>query len=164
MKPDFVFLHQQIMSCLGTPQTGSQHGIVVKMKRRNPLLPQRSVFLFILCCIFIFCNMEQQQSDIESPKLAKTLLNYILWQKIKLKTKKTQVVVCNVSGVNISAFWLFSFKVESETTGQSGPWLQDCVVSLSPCSDLLVVAREHKAAFLSGQISKQMHTLSLVTM
>ncbi|KAG8013501.1 Rab3 GTPase-activating protein non-catalytic subunit [Nibea albiflora] len=30
--------------------------------------------------------------------------------------------------------------VEEETTGQSEPWLQDCVVSLSPCSDLLVVA------------------------
>ncbi|XP_028250734.1 rab3 GTPase-activating protein non-catalytic subunit isoform X2 [Parambassis ranga] len=42
-------------------------------------------------------------------------------------------------------------EVESETTGQSGPWLQDCVVSLSPCSDLLVVAREHKAAFLSAK-------------
>ncbi|XP_047466434.1 rab3 GTPase-activating protein non-catalytic subunit isoform X4 [Mugil cephalus] len=41
--------------------------------------------------------------------------------------------------------------VEEETTGQSGPWLQDCVVSLSPCSDLLVVAREQKAAFLSAK-------------
>ncbi|KAM6969514.1 rab3 GTPase-activating protein non-catalytic subunit isoform 1-T1 [Tautogolabrus adspersus] len=41
--------------------------------------------------------------------------------------------------------------VEEETTGQSGPWLQDCVVSLSPCSDLLVVAREQKAVFLSAK-------------
>ncbi|XP_041927683.1 rab3 GTPase-activating protein non-catalytic subunit isoform X2 [Alosa sapidissima] len=31
------------------------------------------------------------------------------------------------------------------------PWLQDCVLSLSPCSDLLVVARETKAAFLSAR-------------
>uniref|UniRef100_A0A669DL58 RAB3 GTPase activating protein subunit 2 (non-catalytic) n=1 Tax=Oreochromis niloticus TaxID=8128 RepID=A0A669DL58_ORENI len=31
------------------------------------------------------------------------------------------------------------------------PWLQDCVVSLSPCADLLVVAREQKAAFLSAK-------------
>uniref|UniRef100_A0A8C1Z649 RAB3 GTPase activating protein subunit 2 (non-catalytic) n=1 Tax=Cyprinus carpio TaxID=7962 RepID=A0A8C1Z649_CYPCA len=31
------------------------------------------------------------------------------------------------------------------------PWLQDCVLSLSPCSDLLVIAREHKAAFLSAK-------------
>ncbi|KAM9340968.1 rab3 GTPase-activating protein non-catalytic subunit [Symphorus nematophorus] len=41
--------------------------------------------------------------------------------------------------------------VEEETTGQSGPWLQDCVVSMSPCSDLLVVAREQKAVFLSAK-------------
>uniref|UniRef100_UPI0037E92E33 rab3 GTPase-activating protein non-catalytic subunit isoform X2 n=1 Tax=Semicossyphus pulcher TaxID=241346 RepID=UPI0037E92E33 len=41
--------------------------------------------------------------------------------------------------------------VEEDTTGQSGPWLQDCVVSLSPCSDLLVVAREQKAVFLSAK-------------
>nr|XP_033498150.1 rab3 GTPase-activating protein non-catalytic subunit isoform X2 [Epinephelus lanceolatus] len=41
--------------------------------------------------------------------------------------------------------------VEEETTGQGAPWLQDCVVSLSPCSDLLVVAREQKAVFLSAK-------------
>ncbi|XP_034530674.1 rab3 GTPase-activating protein non-catalytic subunit isoform X2 [Notolabrus celidotus] len=40
---------------------------------------------------------------------------------------------------------------EEETSGQSAPWLQDCVVSLSPCSDLLVVAREKKAVFLSAK-------------
>uniref|UniRef100_A0A7N8XMH3 RAB3 GTPase activating protein subunit 2 (non-catalytic) n=1 Tax=Mastacembelus armatus TaxID=205130 RepID=A0A7N8XMH3_9TELE len=37
------------------------------------------------------------------------------------------------------------------TAGQSEPWLQDCVVSLSPCADLLVVAHEHKAVFLSAK-------------
>ncbi|KAM9842395.1 rab3 GTPase-activating protein non-catalytic subunit [Aulostomus maculatus] len=41
--------------------------------------------------------------------------------------------------------------VEGEATDQCGPWLQDCVVSLSPCSDLLVVAREQKAVFLSAK-------------
>ncbi|XP_035850647.1 rab3 GTPase-activating protein non-catalytic subunit isoform X4 [Sander lucioperca] len=41
--------------------------------------------------------------------------------------------------------------VEEETTGQKEPWLQDCVVSLSPCSDLLVVARQQKAVFLSAK-------------
>ncbi|KAI3367973.1 hypothetical protein L3Q82_026801, partial [Scortum barcoo] len=41
--------------------------------------------------------------------------------------------------------------VEEETTGQSAPWMQDCVVSLSPCSDLLVVARQQKAVFLSAK-------------
>ncbi|XP_072221719.1 rab3 GTPase-activating protein non-catalytic subunit isoform X2 [Leuresthes tenuis] len=41
--------------------------------------------------------------------------------------------------------------VEEETGGQSNPWLQDCVVSLSPCSDLLVVARDQRAVFLSAK-------------
>uniref|UniRef100_A0A673CUN6 RAB3 GTPase activating protein subunit 2 (non-catalytic) n=1 Tax=Sphaeramia orbicularis TaxID=375764 RepID=A0A673CUN6_9TELE len=43
---------------------------------------------------------------------------------------------------------------EKDQTGtkiHNGPsWMQDCVVSMSPCSDLLVVAREHKAVFLSA--------------
>ncbi|KAL7861469.1 hypothetical protein SRHO_G00129100 [Serrasalmus rhombeus] len=38
-----------------------------------------------------------------------------------------------------------------EEVQQGAPWLQDCVLSLSPCSDLLVIAREHKAAFLSAK-------------
>ncbi|XP_060789267.1 rab3 GTPase-activating protein non-catalytic subunit isoform X2 [Neoarius graeffei] len=33
----------------------------------------------------------------------------------------------------------------------SAPWLQDCMIALSPCSDLLVIARDHKAAFLSAK-------------
>ncbi|XP_037551139.1 rab3 GTPase-activating protein non-catalytic subunit [Nematolebias whitei] len=41
--------------------------------------------------------------------------------------------------------------VEEESSVQSEPWLQDCVVSLSPCADLLVVAREQKAVFLSAK-------------
>ncbi|XP_030642877.1 rab3 GTPase-activating protein non-catalytic subunit [Chanos chanos] len=41
--------------------------------------------------------------------------------------------------------------VEDENQTQGAPWLQDCVLSLSPCSDLLVVAYEHKAAFLSAK-------------
>ncbi|XP_027856181.1 rab3 GTPase-activating protein non-catalytic subunit isoform X4 [Xiphophorus couchianus] len=44
-----------------------------------------------------------------------------------------------------------STKAEEEPSGQNQPWLQDCVVSLSPCADLLVVAREQKAAFLSAK-------------
>lgn len=40
---------------------------------------------------------------------------------------------------------------EEEQPQQSAPWLQDCVLSLSPCSDLLVIAREQKAAFLSAK-------------
>uniref|UniRef100_A0A4W5MMQ7 RAB3 GTPase activating protein subunit 2 (non-catalytic) n=1 Tax=Hucho hucho TaxID=62062 RepID=A0A4W5MMQ7_9TELE len=33
----------------------------------------------------------------------------------------------------------------------SAPWLQGCVVSLSPCSDLMVVAKDSKAVFLSAK-------------
>ncbi|XP_043997853.1 rab3 GTPase-activating protein non-catalytic subunit isoform X1 [Gambusia affinis] len=44
-----------------------------------------------------------------------------------------------------------STKAEEEPSGQNQPWLQDCVVSLSPCADLLVVAREQKAVFLSAK-------------
>uniref|UniRef100_A0A673LU49 Rab3 GTPase-activating protein non-catalytic subunit-like n=1 Tax=Sinocyclocheilus rhinocerous TaxID=307959 RepID=A0A673LU49_9TELE len=42
-------------------------------------------------------------------------------------------------------------RAEEEEQQQSAPWLQDCVLSLSPCSDLLVIAREHKATFLSAK-------------
>ncbi|XP_073725839.1 rab3 GTPase-activating protein non-catalytic subunit [Misgurnus anguillicaudatus] len=42
-------------------------------------------------------------------------------------------------------------QAEEEQQQQSAPWLQDCVLSLSPCSDLLVIAREQKAAFLSAK-------------
>ncbi|RXN29768.1 rab3 GTPase-activating non-catalytic subunit-like isoform X1 [Labeo rohita] len=42
-------------------------------------------------------------------------------------------------------------QAEEEEQQQSTPWLQDCVLSLSPCSDLLVIAREHKASFLSAK-------------
>ncbi|CAL8271744.1 unnamed protein product [Merluccius merluccius] len=41
--------------------------------------------------------------------------------------------------------------VEEERAGQATPWLQDCVVALSPCSDLLVVARDHRAVFLTAK-------------
>ncbi|XP_034051245.1 rab3 GTPase-activating protein non-catalytic subunit isoform X2 [Thalassophryne amazonica] len=40
---------------------------------------------------------------------------------------------------------------EDDSTAQTAPWLQDCVVSMSSCADLLVVAREHKAVFLSAK-------------
>uniref|UniRef100_A0A6Q2YTM1 RAB3 GTPase activating protein subunit 2 (non-catalytic) n=1 Tax=Esox lucius TaxID=8010 RepID=A0A6Q2YTM1_ESOLU len=37
----------------------------------------------------------------------------------------------------------------ADSAAVSAPWLQDCVVSLSPCSDLMVIAKNHKAVFLS---------------
>uniref|UniRef100_A0A8C9WHS9 RAB3 GTPase activating protein subunit 2 (non-catalytic) n=1 Tax=Scleropages formosus TaxID=113540 RepID=A0A8C9WHS9_SCLFO len=42
-------------------------------------------------------------------------------------------------------------KDNSKDDGKSAPWLHDCTVSLSPCSDLLVIAHEHKAVFLSAK-------------
>ena len=45
-------------------------------------------------------------------------------------------------------------QVEEESVAQTAPWMQDCVVALSPCSDLLVVARDHRAVFLTGQERK----------
>ncbi|KPP78101.1 rab3 GTPase-activating protein non-catalytic subunit-like, partial [Scleropages formosus] len=42
-------------------------------------------------------------------------------------------------------------KTAEECVHQSAPWLHDCTVSLSPCSDLLVIAHEHKAVFLSAK-------------
>uniref|UniRef100_A0A8C5HSF8 Rab3 GTPase-activating protein non-catalytic subunit n=1 Tax=Gouania willdenowi TaxID=441366 RepID=A0A8C5HSF8_GOUWI len=49
--------------------------------------------------------------------------------------------------------WDGDAKEEESTTAtkQSGPWMQECVLSLSPCSDLLVVAHKHKAVFLSAK-------------
>ncbi|KAG2467603.1 RBGPR protein, partial [Polypterus senegalus] len=38
---------------------------------------------------------------------------------------------------------------ESGRLAQSASWLQDCVLSLSPTNDLMVIAREQKAVFLS---------------
>ncbi|XP_033966668.1 rab3 GTPase-activating protein non-catalytic subunit isoform X2 [Pseudochaenichthys georgianus] len=55
------------------------------------------------------------------------------------------------SGENKEEETTSATKVEEEPTEQRAPWLQDCVVSLSPCSDLLVVAREQKAVFLSAK-------------
>uniref|UniRef100_A0A8C7KXL5 RAB3 GTPase activating protein subunit 2 (non-catalytic) n=1 Tax=Oncorhynchus kisutch TaxID=8019 RepID=A0A8C7KXL5_ONCKI len=48
----------------------------------------------------------------------------------------------------------YSGGVEEDTAAVSAPWLQDCVVSLSPCSDLMVVAKGSKAVFLSGMSPK----------
>uniref|UniRef100_A0A667YGT0 RAB3 GTPase activating protein subunit 2 (non-catalytic) n=1 Tax=Myripristis murdjan TaxID=586833 RepID=A0A667YGT0_9TELE len=56
----------------------------------------------------------------------------------------------NISGL-LSLLLPFALQVEEEGAGQSITWMQDCVVSLSPCSDLLVVAREQKAVFLSAK-------------
>uniref|UniRef100_A0AAX7UG25 RAB3 GTPase activating protein subunit 2 (non-catalytic) n=1 Tax=Astatotilapia calliptera TaxID=8154 RepID=A0AAX7UG25_ASTCA len=65
----------------------------------------------------------------------------ILEYKRSMRTSKGGI------GLKIS----FALQVADDAGGQGEPWLQDCVVSLSPCADLLVVAREQKAAFLSAK-------------
>ena len=56
---------------------------------------------------------------------------------------------------SLAFHWCVSgVQVEEESVGHSAPWMQDCVVALSPCSDLLVVARDHRAVFLTGQERK----------
>nr|XP_046268193.1 rab3 GTPase-activating protein non-catalytic subunit isoform X2 [Scatophagus argus] len=105
------------------------------------------------CSLLEFCRLQE----------LKTVRDYLF------QSKKTEPIVENNqtenelswdtsdwesawdSGDNKEEEATSSTTVEEETTGQSGPWLQDCVVSLSPCSDLLVVAREQKAVFLSAK-------------
>ncbi|KAK2843858.1 hypothetical protein Q7C36_012073 [Tachysurus vachellii] len=40
---------------------------------------------------------------------------------------------------------------DDDAQQNSATWLQDCVLALSPCSDLLVIARDQKAVFLSAK-------------
>lgn len=40
---------------------------------------------------------------------------------------------------------------EDDLRQNSATWLQNCTLALSPCTDLLVIARNHKAAFLSAK-------------
>uniref|UniRef100_A0A673YVQ0 RAB3 GTPase activating protein subunit 2 (non-catalytic) n=1 Tax=Salmo trutta TaxID=8032 RepID=A0A673YVQ0_SALTR len=47
--------------------------------------------------------------------------------------------------------WQELCKLTSGPQTVSAPWLQDCLVSLSPCSDLMVVAKGSKAVFLSAK-------------
>jgi len=102
--------------------------MVGKTKRREPLLPQRSVPRTKDSTIntdnMVIPHMDRRRPPPPPPPLTS----------------------------------LFAPQVEEETTGQNAPWLQDCVVSLSPCADLLVVAREQKAVFLSGQIRTHAYT------
>uniref|UniRef100_A0A3Q3E9W2 RAB3 GTPase activating protein subunit 2 (non-catalytic) n=1 Tax=Labrus bergylta TaxID=56723 RepID=A0A3Q3E9W2_9LABR len=86
------------------------------------------------CSLLEFCRLQE----------LKTVRDYLFKsQQSEPAEEKSQT--------DQSLSFCFNPQVEEETTGQSGPWLQDCVVSLSPCSDLLVVAREQKAVFLSAK-------------
>uniref|UniRef100_A0A3B3VK31 RAB3 GTPase activating protein subunit 2 (non-catalytic) n=1 Tax=Poecilia latipinna TaxID=48699 RepID=A0A3B3VK31_9TELE len=80
------------------------------------------------CSLFEFCRLQE----------LKTVRDFLFQNQSKESVEEK-----NITGELTCA--------EEEPSRQSQPWLQDCVVSLSPCADLLVVAREQKAAFLSAK-------------
>ena len=149
------------MSWLGTPLTGNQRGTMVTVNRRNLLLPHRSVF-FPKC---EFHSVFTVTGDFNVVNPGSTEAQNILKGKWLIKFHKNNSQVTQLFLIDLRErmcsnlqIWksvlLILLQVEEETGGQSNPWLQDCVVSLSPCSDLLVVARDQRAVFLSGQIFK----------
>uniref|UniRef100_A0A8B9ZD10 RAB3 GTPase activating non-catalytic protein subunit 2 n=1 Tax=Anas platyrhynchos TaxID=8839 RepID=A0A8B9ZD10_ANAPL len=63
-------------------------------------------------------------------------------------------LICKHADI-ISARLPFSEEEESASKNQKNYWLQDCVLSLSPTNDLMVIANEQKAVFL---VSKWKHS------
>ncbi|XP_070983894.1 rab3 GTPase-activating protein non-catalytic subunit-like [Oncorhynchus clarkii lewisi] len=104
------------------------------------------------CCLFEYCRVQelkavreflfqsQQNNNSSADKKGENELawddsNWGSWDNPEAK----EVVSGETTGV------------EEDTAAVSAPWLQDCVVSLSPCSDLMVVAKGSKAVFLSAR-------------
>uniref|UniRef100_A0A8C8CSJ5 Rab3 GTPase-activating protein non-catalytic subunit n=1 Tax=Oncorhynchus tshawytscha TaxID=74940 RepID=A0A8C8CSJ5_ONCTS len=104
------------------------------------------------CCLFEYCRVQelkavreflfqsQQNNNSSADKKGENELawddsNWGSWDKPEAK----EVGSGETTGV------------EEDTAAVSAPWLQDCVVSLSPCSDLMVVAKGSKAVFLSAR-------------
>ncbi|KAM4724270.1 rab3 GTPase-activating protein non-catalytic subunit isoform 2-T2 [Anableps anableps] len=106
------------------------------------------------CSLFEFCRLQelktvrdflfQNQSKESVEEKNQTAENELSWDTSDWESGWD-------NGDNKEEESASSTKVEEEPSGHSQPWLQDCVVSLSPCADLLVVAREQKAAFLSAK-------------
>ncbi|KAM9787605.1 rab3 GTPase-activating protein non-catalytic subunit [Syngnathus typhle] len=103
------------------------------------------------CCLLEFCRLQElktvrdylfhgQSQPVEKNQTAQSDLS---WDTDDWETAWE-------SGINKEQEATSSTLVE-ESTELSARWLQDCVVSLSPCSDLLVVAHEQKAVFLSAK-------------
>ncbi|XP_072313689.1 rab3 GTPase-activating protein non-catalytic subunit [Eucyclogobius newberryi] len=102
------------------------------------------------CSLLEFCRLQE----------LKTVRDYLFQrQKTADEEDKTDELTWDTS--DWESAWDNDVKEENATTptstaeesvGQTAPgWLQDCVVALSPCSDLLVLAREQKAVFLSAK-------------
>ncbi|XP_055087213.1 rab3 GTPase-activating protein non-catalytic subunit isoform X1 [Periophthalmus magnuspinnatus] len=104
------------------------------------------------CSLLEFCRLQE----------LKTVRDFLFQsQKTEVEEDKAQTDELTWDTSDWESAWDNDGKEENaatptstaeETVGQTAPgWLQDCVVALSPCSDLLVVAREQKAIFLSAK-------------
>uniref|UniRef100_A0A8C2XCZ3 RAB3 GTPase activating protein subunit 2 (non-catalytic) n=1 Tax=Cyclopterus lumpus TaxID=8103 RepID=A0A8C2XCZ3_CYCLU len=95
------------------------------------------------CSLLEFCRLQE----------LKTVRDYLFLSQIPEPAEEKNPTENELSwdSSDWEATWDGGENKDEGTTGQRAPWLQDCVVSLSPCSDLLVVAREQKAVFLSAK-------------
>ncbi|XP_047200713.1 rab3 GTPase-activating protein non-catalytic subunit isoform X2 [Girardinichthys multiradiatus] len=108
------------------------------------------------CSLFEFCRLQelktvrdflfQSQSKESAEEKNQTEENELSWD-----TSDWESGWDNGNSKEEESASASSPKSEEEPPGQSQPWLQDCAVSLSPCADLLVVARQQKAIFLSAK-------------
>ncbi|MBN3324848.1 RBGPR protein, partial [Atractosteus spatula] len=102
------------------------------------------------CCLLEFCRVQDLRTVREflfpSLRAADTNKNQTG------KEEAARLLVPEPTGLSLAcASDVTPPRVEEDSVSQGAPWLQECAVSLSPCSDLLVVAREHRAVFLSAK-------------
>uniref|UniRef100_A0A674EE67 RAB3 GTPase activating protein subunit 2 (non-catalytic) n=1 Tax=Salmo trutta TaxID=8032 RepID=A0A674EE67_SALTR len=104
------------------------------------------------CCLLEFCRVQELkavreflfQNQQNNPSLEdKKTENELAWDDSDWGSWDNPEAKEDSSGTTTG--------VEEDSAAVSAPWLQDCVVSLSPCSDLMVVAKDHKAVFLSAK-------------
>uniref|UniRef100_A0A8C8CW40 Rab3 GTPase-activating protein non-catalytic subunit n=1 Tax=Oncorhynchus tshawytscha TaxID=74940 RepID=A0A8C8CW40_ONCTS len=104
------------------------------------------------CCLLEFCRVQELkavreflfQNQQNNPSLGdKKTENELAWDDSDWGSWDNPEAKEDGSGTTTG--------VEEDSAAGSAPWLQDCVVSLSPCSDLMVVAKDHKAVFLSAK-------------
>uniref|UniRef100_A0A4W5RH57 RAB3 GTPase activating protein subunit 2 (non-catalytic) n=1 Tax=Hucho hucho TaxID=62062 RepID=A0A4W5RH57_9TELE len=104
------------------------------------------------CCLLEFCRVQELkavreflfQNHQNNPSLEdKKTENELAWDNSDWGSWDNPEAKEDGSGTTMG--------VEEDSAAVSAPWLQDCVVSLSPCSDLMVVAKDHKAVFLSAK-------------
>uniref|UniRef100_A0AAV2JDN7 Rab3-GAP regulatory subunit N-terminal domain-containing protein n=1 Tax=Knipowitschia caucasica TaxID=637954 RepID=A0AAV2JDN7_KNICA len=105
------------------------------------------------CSLFEFCRLQE----------LKTVKDYLFQsQKTEVEEEKPQTDELTWDTSDWESAWDNDVKEEENaatpsSTAEDGPqqtapgWLQNCIVALSPCSDLLVIAREQKAVFLSAK-------------